>query len=117
MSSSTESPSIPTLCLNMIVKNESRIIHRLLNSVKDIIDCFCICDTGSTDNTVELIEQFGREHNIAGKVIKEPFRNFEYNRSHALRECDSMDADFILLLDADMIFWKNPKNQYFCNSV
>ena len=93
----------------MIVKNESRIIHRLLNSVKDIIDCFCICDTGSTDNTVELIEQFGREHNIPGKVIKESFRNFEYNRSHALRECDSMDADFILLLDADMIFWKNPK--------
>ena len=54
MSSSTESPSIPTLCLNMIVKNESRIIHRLLNSVKDIIDCFCICDTGSTDNTVAV---------------------------------------------------------------
>lgn len=99
----------PTLCLNMIVKNESRIIKRLLTSVKDIIDSFCICDTGSTDNTVELIEQFGKENGIPGKIIKHPFRNFEYSRSHALRECDEIDADYILLLDADMIFKLNPK--------
>lgn len=100
---------LPRLCLNMIVKNESRIIHRLLNSVKEIIDCYCICDTGSTDNTIELIESFGRDHNIPGKVIQEPFRNFEYNRSFALSACDEMDAEFVLLLDADMIFWINPK--------
>jgi len=99
----------PTLCLNMIVKNESRIITRLLDSVKDIIDCYCICDTGSTDNTVQLIEDYGKKHNIPGKVIKEPFQNFEYNRTFALKSCDEMDADFVLLLDADMIFWKNPK--------
>ena len=40
-----------TLCLNMIVKNEGKIITRLFNSVIDIIDTYCICDTGSTDNT------------------------------------------------------------------
>lgn len=99
----------PTLCLNMIVKNESRIICRLLDSVRDIIDYYCICDTGSTDNTVELIEEYGRKHNLPGKVVHEPFRNFEYNRSYALRQCDDLDADFVLLLDADMIFWRNPK--------
>ena len=99
----------PKLCLNMIVKNESRIIRRLLDSVKDIIDCFCICDTGSTDNTIALIEKFSTENNILGKIIQEPFQNFEYNRSFALKACDEMDADYILLLDADMIFWKNPK--------
>ena len=43
----------PTLCLNMIVKNESKIIKRLLTSVMNIIDCYCICDTGSSDSTVE----------------------------------------------------------------
>jgi glycosyltransferase involved in cell wall biosynthesis len=93
----------------MIVKNESRIILRLLDSVKDLIDCFCICDTGSTDNTISLIEKFSKDNNIPGKIIEEPFQNFEYNRSFALKACDEMDADFILLLDADMIFWKNPK--------
>jgi len=99
---------IPSLCLNMIVKNESKVILRLLNSVVDIIDTFCICDTGSTDDTVSIIETFFRERNIAGKVIVEPFQDFGYNRSFALNACNEMIADYILLLDADMIFWKNP---------
>jgi glycosyltransferase involved in cell wall biosynthesis len=48
----------PSLCLNMIVKNESKIITRLFDSVLSIIDCYCICDTGSTDNTVEIITTY-----------------------------------------------------------
>jgi tetratricopeptide (TPR) repeat protein len=100
---------IPKLCLNMIVKNESRVIKRLLDSVSDIIDSYCICDTGSTDNTIEIITQHFQEKNIPGKIVQEPFRDFGYNRSHALKMCEDMDnADYILLLDADMIFWKNP---------
>ena len=54
----TEKKSLTTLCLNMIVKNESKIITRLFDSVISIIDCYCICDTGSTDNTVELIKTY-----------------------------------------------------------
>ena len=34
----------PTLCLNMIVKNESKIITRLFDSVLPIIDCYS-CDS------------------------------------------------------------------------
>lgn len=100
--------SIPRLCLNMIVKNESKVILRILNSVVNIIDTFCICDTGSTDETVSMIENFFREKNIPGKVITEPFQDFGYNRSVALKACEEIDAEYILLLDADMIFWKNP---------
>jgi tetratricopeptide (TPR) repeat protein len=93
--------TIPTLCLNMIVKNESKIITRMLQSVLPIIDTYCICDTGSTDNTVELIESFFQQHNIFGKIVKEPFINFEHNRTVALRHAYNM-SDYILLLDADM---------------
>ena len=46
------------LCLNMIVKDESRTIVRLLDSVINLIDSYCICDTGSSDNTVEIIKQY-----------------------------------------------------------
>ena len=60
----------PTLCLNMIVKNESKIIERLLSSVLPIIDSYCICDTGSTDNTIEIIENFFKKHNKTGKIVK-----------------------------------------------
>ena len=92
-----------TLCLNMIVKNEGKIIERLLSSVIGIIDTYCICDTGSTDNTIELINKFFSERKMEGKVITEPFKNFEYNRNFSLKECEGM-SDYILFLDADMIF-------------
>ena len=99
--------TIPKICLNMIVKNESKIITRLLDSVIDIIDTFCICDTGSTDNTIELIQNYFQEKNISGKIIQEPFRDFGYNRSFSMKACEEVDADYLLLLDADMVFWKN----------
>ena len=60
---------MPTLCLNSIVKNESKIITRMLSSVVDIIDTYCICDTGSTDNTIEIITEFFDSRNIKGKII------------------------------------------------
>ena len=75
--------NFPTLCLNMIVKNESKVILRLLSSVRQIIDTYCICDTGSTDNTVELIQNYFNQYNIQGKIISEPFQNFAFNRNVA----------------------------------
>ena len=88
----------------MIVKNESKIICRLLISVLPLIDSYCICDTGSTDGTPNIIQEFFKEAGIPGRIIYEPFRDFGYNRSFALKECVSMEnADYILLLDADMV--------------
>jgi len=94
--------AFPTICLNMIVKNESRIIRRLFDSVISIIDTYCICDTGSTDNTIQIIEEYFNEKGIHGKIVKEPFKDFSYNRNFALQNCIGM-SDYILLLDADMI--------------
>ena len=91
----------PTICLNMIVKNESRIITRLFDSALPIIDYYCICDTGSTDNTVEIIKSYFEAKGIQGTVVSEPFRDFGYNRSFALAQCKQ--GDYALLLDADMI--------------
>jgi len=91
-----------TLCLNMIVKNERKIITRMIESVLPIIDYYCICDTGSTDDTIELIETFFRKHSIPGKIVKEPFKNFEYNRNYSLQCCNNL-TDYVLLMDADMV--------------
>lgn len=92
------------ICLNMIVKNESKIITRLLKSVERLIDSYCICDTGSTDNTIEIIENFFQDKNINGTILREPFRDFAYNRTLALQYCCKLpNIDYILLLDADMV--------------
>ena len=102
-----EEVDYPTICLNMIVKNESKIITRLFDSVLSLIDSYCICDTGSTDNTVSIIKEYFTKHNIPGKIIHENFKNFSQARNYSLNNCFNEDgspmSDYILLLDADMI--------------
>jgi glycosyltransferase involved in cell wall biosynthesis len=89
----------------MIVKNESKIIERCLNSAKPIIDFVSICDTGSTDSTPDIIKNWCAKNNIPGTVHYEPFKNFGYNRTLAvsLAQQTYPEADYLLLLDADMI--------------
>lgn len=109
-------PSKPKICLTMIVKNESRIIERCLNSVKDIVDCISICDTGSTDNTRELIEKFMESHKIPGKVHQQEWKNFGHNRTLSVEAAQKTLAElkfsfpntYLLLLDADMILEIDP---------
>jgi len=90
----------PTICLNMIVKNESAIIVRCLQKVKHLIDAWCIVDTGSTDNTIELIQK--ELGHLPGEVIERPWVNFGFNRNEAL-SLSRHWADWVLLIDADMI--------------
>ncbi len=87
-----------TICLNMIVKNESAVIERCINSVKDIIDYWVIVDTGSTDGTQNLIKETLKD--IPGELHEKPWVNFEHNRNEALRFAENK-ADYLLLIDAD----------------
>jgi glycosyltransferase involved in cell wall biosynthesis len=107
-----------SICLNMIVKNESRIIERMLQSVAPYIDAYCICDTGSTDNTIEVIHSFFAKTRLAGKVVdKYKFVNFEETRNVALKEAQTFLTTHILLMDADMLLevnekWGNSKQEF-----
>lgn len=94
------------IALLMIVRNESKNMPRLLNSVKSIIDMISIVDTGSTDNTEEVILAWGKEHKIPTIVHHEPFKNFSYNRTHSIQVAKVAfpDADYFLLSDADFIW-------------
>lgn len=99
---------MPTLCLNMIVKNERQIIERLLESVYSIIDTYLICDTGSDDDTPKIIKDFFDKKGIPGEVIFLPFKDFGYNRTYALEKA-RYKADYALLLDADMVLLVTPE--------
>jgi len=102
------------ICLTMIVKNESKNMNRLLNSVKDIIDMISIDDTGSTDNTKEVITAWGKANNIPTTIHDEPFINFSFNRTNSVRNAKKTysNADFFLLSDADFV-WEINKGGIF----
>jgi glycosyltransferase involved in cell wall biosynthesis len=86
----------------MIVRNEESVMPRLIESVAHIVDAYVICDTGSTDKTVSVIQEcFAKYPHIQGRIIHIPFKNFGYNRTEALRATRGM-GDYALLVDADM---------------
>jgi len=92
------------LLLNSIVKNESARILRMLESVAPYIVGAVIVDTGSTDNTVELITKFFQEKKLPCLIGKTEFKDFSQARNAALAAARQVPwgFDYILLVDADM---------------
>ncbi len=80
-----EKPQTKTVCLNMIVRDESPVIRRSLASVKNLIDYWVIVDTGSADDTKEIIKEFMKD--VPGELHERPWVNFEHNRNEALYSC------------------------------
>lgn len=88
----------------MIVKNETAIIERCLTAVAPVVDCYVICDTGSSDDTIGIIRRFFEQRGVPGLIPTTTFRNFEQARNEALDAARSsaLEFDYILMCDADM---------------
>lgn len=80
-----------TIALVMIVKDEAEILETCLGSVRGIVDEFVVVDTGSTDQTREIIARYGAVHET-------PFVNFVETKNKAL---SLATADYVLFMDAD----------------
>ena len=93
-----------TICLCMMVKNEAHVISNALRSVKPFIDHWVIVDTGSTDNTKDIIAN--ELAGIQGELLDIPFKNYGYNRTEVFKAAYDK-ADYMLVLDADDIFHMN----------
>ena len=91
-----------TICLNMIVKNEAHIIASTLENLCQYIefDYWVIVDTGSTDNTKQIISDFFKDKNIKGELHETEWKNFGFNRSDALSKAFNK-TDYLLIFDAD----------------
>ena len=68
------------------VKNEAPKIRCCLASVLDIFDEIVVVDNGSTDGTQEIVRQFKREHDRAGKMV---LLDYPFNISRCGPEHDS----------------------------
>ena len=91
-----------TICLNMIVKNESAIIRDTLENIISHVplDYYVISDTGSNDNTADIIKQFFDEKGIQGEIHHDEWVNFAHNRNCALQHAQGK-TDYVLIFDAD----------------
>lgn len=84
-----------TIGLSMIVKNESEVLSRALDGVKDVVDEIVIVDTGSTDDTKQIARRY------TDKVYDfEWINDFSAARNFALSK---LTTDYWLWLDADDI--------------
>ena len=55
----------------MIVKNEEKVLPRILKPMKEIVDKILICDTGSTDRTKEIIREYIKNLNDLLELFNE----------------------------------------------
>jgi tetratricopeptide (TPR) repeat protein len=83
----------------MIVRDEAAVIERCLRSVRGLIQTWVICDTGSTDQTRDLIAKALR--GVPGELHQCQWVDFGHNRTELMERAHGK-ADYLLLIDADM---------------
>lgn len=93
---------VVNICLVMIVKNEGAVIGRALQSVEPYIKSYRVIDTGSTDDTVQVVQESLKD--VWGYTKETPFVDFGFNRSEVMEwaQEEVPEADWVLMLDADM---------------
>lgn len=91
-----------TISLCMIVKNEEAVLARCLASVAPAVDEIIIVDTGSTDRTRAIAEQFtDRVYDFAWIDDFSAARNFSFSKA---------TGDYCMWLDADDVLSESARN-------
>ena len=96
-----------TIWANTIVHNEENFIWFAVSSVIDFVDKVLIYDSGSTDETVKIIDELKKKYGskISFREVGEVTgKEFPKLRQQMLEESES---DWILILDGDEIWWKD----------
>jgi len=107
-----------------MIRNEGKNVERCYKAVEGLVDAYCVCDTGSTDNTIEEVNKIleGKTHQVFNNTWvnfgKNRALSFLYARKYAKSLGWNLANSYVLLLDADMIFkdtslkdWLNASNK------
>lgn len=82
-----------TISACLIVKNEEELLPQCLDSIKELADEIILVDTGSTDGTIAIAEQY------KCKIFKHDWQDdFSEARNFSIEQATS---DWILWIDAD----------------
>src|SRR3989344_7514017 len=97
-----------TITAHCLVKNEARFVWFAVMSVIEHVDKILLCDTGSTDETVDIIKEIIKADNgkkvdfrVVGEVDPEGFTKV---RQQML---DATKTDWFIVVDGDEIWWQD----------
>lgn len=100
------------LAVAIMVKNEAPVLAQTLEPfVQAGVTQFLVYDTGSTDGTPEIAQQFFDEHQLTDTlIVKEPFIDFAVSRNNALKVAEKRFSNtaFIMMPDAEW-YLNNPQ--------
>lgn len=84
---------MPTVGLSMIVRNGGEDLRLCLASARSLVDQIVVADTGSTDETRRIAQEFGAQ------VVEFPWtRHYAEARNESLRH---VTTEWVLVLDVD----------------
>ena len=98
----------PTICFATMCKNEEHCIRETMESCAPYVDYWIIADTGSTDGTLQVIQDFWREKDIPGRLYQHEWKGFDVNKTIMFDKARGR-CDYILHLDADDLLVGNFK--------
>lgn len=96
-----------SIVLVMIVRDEAHVIERCLRSVGPFVDSYVISDTGSTDDTRDVIhsvtDEWYRDGGVSGIIVEHAWVDFATNRNHVFDLARSLHGpdDYAFTIDAD----------------
>jgi hypothetical protein len=104
-------PEPVRLVLTTMVKNEEKVIQRLLDSCRDKVNAVFCLDTGSTDSTIVKVKEWCERETLPYQIDQERFINFGETRTSTLQRCRKFihsrgwpaNRTWMLLLDGDMV--------------
>lgn len=83
-----------------MVKNEAPRIVRTMLTVSEYVDGFIVLDTGSEDDTVQVITDFCQANSKLLELQTAEFTDYSTTRNILLRHCAGK-SNYVLLLDAN----------------
>ncbi|KKQ98140.1 MAG: Glycosyl transferase family 2, partial [Candidatus Woesebacteria bacterium GW2011_GWA1_39_12] len=88
-----------------LVRNEERYLWFSVMSVIDYIDKMLIWDTGSTDNTVKIIQEIKKKY--PGKIDFMKVGKVDAQKFTKVRQemLDITKSDWFLIVDGDEVWW------------
>jgi tetratricopeptide (TPR) repeat protein len=104
-----------------MIKNEASNICATLEPLIKAGFCnFCIYDTGSTDNTVTVVNEYLSKQNVIYRIIEESFINFCESRNRLIslaKEHFSNSCRFAVSLDAEWYLTNGEKLISFLSGI